>query len=546
MKPYLIVGLCFFLTLQMQGQEFAFAPSPFNKANSTLVVGYKKAVAQRVFEDLLRAQGDFRRQKPTLVINKEDGYIASFNPDLVQVVLDEKAYDLCSSFGKDSLNALASLLAHELIHYYEEHDWNRNFAKENAGLETTQQLERLQEGLKQETQADYNGGFLAFSVGYNTYGIMPQLLKKAYKAYDLPEDLPGYPSLTERLKMVDGAMEKLRDLQIVYETANLLTILGNYADAAMYHRYILQSYQSREVYNNSGVNAALAAIGLFEPTELPYVLPLELDPKSRLFSIKNNDEEKENRKNALLNSALEQFDRALVLDENYATGYLNKACVLALKGAWEDAEYVIRKGKKKSADAQIASDFVVLEGIMAALQKDSVGAIKYWEQAKAQGNNWAKMNLEIFQHQLKPLSATNTPVKGLEEIEQFPIADFFTGSDQTPPDRQVKLAEKVFCGIRQFPNSRLFIHFVNPGKTYALIQETQPGYTFGKTQRGITLGDGEEKVSAAYGRAPRTLAMPNGSIWVYPESNLFFRFSPQLKVQSWGVYRKRSMESTSP
>ena len=109
-----------------------------------------------------------------LVLNKKDGYIASFNPDKIQVVLDEKAYDICVSFGKDSLNALAALLAHELIHYYEKHDWSRHFAMNNENLETARQLERMGDGLKQETEADNLGGFMAFSVGYNTYGIMPE------------------------------------------------------------------------------------------------------------------------------------------------------------------------------------------------------------------------------------------------------------------------------------------------------------------------------------------------------------------------------------
>ncbi len=536
MKSLFLALLMLFASMVVEAQEFAFAPNSGSSKSAEKTGGYKKIVAQKVFDDLVAGIGDIRMQKPSLVINRRDGTMASFSADLIQVTLDEKAYNICVTFGKDSLNAIASLLAHELIHYYQKHDFSRHFAKENAGLETAKQLEFLKEGFKQETEADCLGGFLAFSVGYNTYGIMPELLKKGYQAYELPENLPGYPSLTERIKMVDGAMAQLRELQMVFETANLLTLLGNYAEASVYHRFILQTYQSREIYNNAGVNATLAALALMQPADMPYVLPLELDPKSRLYSIKDNDQEKEARKNALLKSALEHFERALGLDENYSTAYLNKACVLALNGEWEDAEYVIRKGKKKCADPLLASDFTVLQGIIAALQKDSINAVKIWEQAKAQGNGWAKTNLEIIQHTRQTTNAVPISAKGLEEIEQFPIADFFITSDANPPDHQVKVADKVFCGIRKFPNSRLFIHYVSREK-YVLVQETQASYT-GRTLSGIGLGDTQDKVKAAYGKVPRTIALPSGSVWVYPDSKIFFRFSQQSKVVSWGVYRK--------
>lgn len=537
MKLICSLLLIVLIALDAEAQAFAFAPSRDGKEGVEYVRGYKLAVAQKVFDDLLRARGDFRMQKPTLVINKKEGNIASFSPDLVQVILDEKAYDVCATFGKDSLNALASLLAHELIHYYEKHDWSRNFVRENEDLETSRNLEKLQEGKKQETQADHIGGFLAFSVGYNTYGIMPEFLKKVYKAYDLPDDLPGYPSLKDRLSMVEGAMASLQELQIVFETATFLTILGNYADAATYQARILKTYQSREIYNNAGVNAALAGLALFDPYEMPFVLPLELDPKSRLVSLKNNDLDKAARRDVLLRMALEQFERAVLLDENYAPAYLNKACALALLGEWEDADYAIRKGKKKSPGPQIASDFLVLEGVIAALQKDSMGAMKLWEQAQEQGNAWAKVNMATLQNASRHAANAVIPAKGLEEIEQYRLADFLL---KPQPDRTIEVEDKIFCGFSQLKQSRLLIHYANKGKDYLLVQETQPNYT-GLTLRGIGLGAGQDKVVAAYGKAPRNIAILGSSIWVYPETNIFFRFSPQSKVESWGVYRKSAL-----
>lgn len=136
MRAYLFLILPVFASFSVNAQEFAFAPDGANSPGIERVTGYKLSVAQKVFDDLLRARGDFRLQKPTLIVNRKEGDVASFIPDKVQIILDEKAYDVCVSFGKDSLNALAALLAHELIHYYENHDWNRHFARENENLET--------------------------------------------------------------------------------------------------------------------------------------------------------------------------------------------------------------------------------------------------------------------------------------------------------------------------------------------------------------------------------------------------------------------------
>ncbi|HAD11878.1 MAG TPA: hypothetical protein DCF33_05500 [Saprospirales bacterium] len=519
----------------IDAQEFAFAAGG-DKFVLERVENYKLTVAQKVFDDMHRGRGDFRLQKPTLIMNRKPGDMASFIPDKLQVILDEKAYDVCVSFGKDSLNALAALLGHELIHYYENHDWNRHFAKKNENLETTAQLEKLQEGCKHEAQADYLGGFMAFSVGYNTYGIMPKLLVKLYQTYDYPENLPGYPSLEERLKMVNSAMIQLKDLQIVFETANLLTILEQYSDASVYYKNILQTFQGREIYNNAGVNAALAALALTNPADMPFVYPLELDPKSRLFGLKSSDKEKEVQRANLLKLALDYFERARILDENYAPSYLNKACVLALQEEWEDADYLIKKGKKKATDPATAGDFQVLEGIMAAMQKDSVKALDLFRKAETQGSIWATINIGVLKRSGEMSGGASIPGKGVEEIEQFPLADFLAAPN---PDREVKVDKEVFCGVRQFKQSKLFIHYANAGKKYLLVQETQAGYS-GRTLRNIGLGDSQDKVKTAYGNASRKLALSSGSVWVYPEFNLFFRISAQSKVESWGVFRKSS------
>ncbi|MBP6812711.1 MAG: hypothetical protein KA138_14385, partial [Saprospiraceae bacterium] len=67
MKSLFILLLTAITLCTANGQEFAFASSSQASGPSEKVGGYKKAVAQKVFDDLVRGRGDFRMQTPTLV-----------------------------------------------------------------------------------------------------------------------------------------------------------------------------------------------------------------------------------------------------------------------------------------------------------------------------------------------------------------------------------------------------------------------------------------------------------------------------------------------
>ena len=70
--------------------------------------------------------------------------IARYQPSgqpLVQ--LDEEAYDLCTSLGADSLNALAALLGHELAHHYRNHDWLNTYGIRQARSSNKEKIQEL-------------------------------------------------------------------------------------------------------------------------------------------------------------------------------------------------------------------------------------------------------------------------------------------------------------------------------------------------------------------------------------------------------------------
>lgn len=515
-----------------EDHTFAFVLNPEGNAGLKSAAAYKFEVVNRVFKDLLQARGDSRQQAPELVMTNGARYVAWMDPKKVRIGLEEKAYDVCIQFGADSLAAVAALLAHELTHYFEKHDWNRNFAHSHSGLNAAKSIGQMDEGLKQETQADYVGGVLAFSAGYNVYGVMPRLLEQIYRAYGLPDTLNGYPSLPERVAVSQNAMRQLLDLQTVFETARYLGILEKYESAAQYHRYILEQFQSREIYNNAGVNLAMAALPYFSAAEWRYVLPFELDAHSRLHSLKNAQPDRLEIRKALLEEALQQFDRAILLDPKYAPAYLHKACVYAVNGEWDDAAFWLKKGRRH-ADTLQSAGFEVLEGVLYAMQGDTAQAQAVWGAARRRGNVLAGINLDVLLGvpRIPPRDVT-TP--SLERIDNFVIDDFLRNP---AVDKEMNVSKQVKCGKKSMSHSGIWLHYENDGQQYAVIHWCD-GTGKNKTAKGIGAGAASAAVSEAYGTPQRVLSDRGGTLWVYPGLGLLFSISPQGQVAGWGVFRK--------
>ncbi len=536
MQRRICLLLMFLLTgMRIWGQEepiFAFVLNQEGKAGLKPASSYKYDVALTVFNKLLRARGDARQQAPVLVMNNGERYVAWMDPSRVRIGLEEKAYDICTQMGKDSLPALAALLSHELIHYFEKHDWSRNFAHSHATLEAARQIGSLDEGIKQETQSDLIGGFLAFSAGYNVYDIMPRLLERIYRAYGLPEALPGYPGLSERVEVSRSAMARLKELQTVYEMAANLAILEKHEAAARYYRYILQDFQSREVYNNAGANLAIAALSYFNAVEMPYVLPMEIDPHSRLYNLKNVQSERIRMRTALLDQALELVDRAMVLDPDYAPAYINKACIYVLTGASDDAAFWLQKGKKLK-DTLLVADFMVLEGIIAGVEKDSLRAEALFIEAMEKGNSLARMNLDAHRWNFRTPASDGPGSFTRESIDNLNLDDFL----RSPVvEKEIYLDAKTICGVKTMPQSKVWVHYANDGKEYAVVHWNNDAAT-NSTQKGIRQGSNAKEVREIFGVPTRIIARTGRSIWVYAALGLLFEMEETGAVSKWGVFR---------
>lgn len=495
---------------------------------------YKKALA--VYERLVQARGDFRFPVPTFVLSADERNVAYARYDQLEIGLEKKAYDVCAGFGEHADAAIAFLLGHELTHYYEKHAWRRGFVTNHKDLEIGIKLDSLADAVANETEADYLGGFLAYSAGFGLFDKGGELIERLYQAYKLPPKLDNYPSLSDRQTLSKRSAERLARLVDVFDMANLLTAVGSYREAYAYYRYILMEYQSRETYNNLGAAAVLDALQYFNPNELKFRFPVELDLES---SASKGDGMVDTR-NQLLQEAILHFDAAISLDPNYAPAYLNKATAFALLGdnlrARFYADTEARQAAQRGNFSKTAIDIDILIGILDWREGNADKAEAAFQNAAAKGSALAAHNLKQLRPEPKReemLSAFGA-LTGAEEIDNQTLGQISRGIRF---DRNKSISIDGRLVFHQNPaqgeNSRLFINAENQSRNRVLMHITGPDYK-GKTAMDIGLKADRAAIVREYGKPTSTVETPRGEIMVY--SNILFILGPDGKLERWATY----------
>ncbi len=349
------------------------------EATNTIISAATPAVAQQILDKLYLAAGQYAIKKPGLEMTKENMKVAAYYPARNVIVLDEKTYLLCRSLGKDSSQALAFVLGHELSHAFQ-----KELGKTKSGTNFLSYDQTYKVDTRTEKTADINGVFTAFLAGYRLSGVVPKLLPKLYEAYGLTgRTLRGYPSLEERSQSAKEVLEITDELIDLYETSSYLLAAGYYDLAATNYEYILQYYQGREVHNNLGVLYLYQAMEHYLPQTDRFVYPIEIDAATQLKKIDKargpqelSMQEKLVRMQ-LLNKASNHFMQAISLDKNYLTAKLNYVCALGLQQKPKDALAYFQKKKLQKAASKSkaeAEKFKLVEAILSALMNDKLGA----------------------------------------------------------------------------------------------------------------------------------------------------------------------------
>lgn len=427
--------------------------------------------AQAVLEKLYQSNGNYVFLKPQIEWSSDTRSVAAFKRRSNTILLEKKAYQVCRSFGRDSLSALAFILGHELSHSYQEEGWNlaeTNFLAHGYTLNSSQAMEK---------NADVGGAFMAYLAGYATLDLLPDLLDRLYDAYGLKSKaLAGYPPLPERMAAGREVQTLTQELVQVFETGGLLSVAGQYELASACFTFVEKHYKGREVYNNTGVNRTLQAINFTETTPDAYAYPIELEWQTRLKKPRTSRGEEglsaadRALRRRYLTEARRDFETARKMNSRDFTAELNLFCtILLIDGGraalrYYDQSELMKKAQLTGASLEQRENLQIARCIALAqsgkvsearriltdlAERSQFSAVRLLAETNLARTNDQKPATEAFSCNL-PFS-TSSPVDGIR-LNRPPISANLLA---VSPDIQVSMVvQKVSTAVVFLKNGR--------------------------------------------------------------------------------------------
>ena len=347
-----------------------------------------------VFNQLVSVYGSAKPQPKLEFVKKEKlpiqpaRYSPSPNP---KIEIDVALYKICQTFDKDSLNALAVVLSHELTHYYNDHTFCSDYAfanfKSNAELQKKIGQASYNARIEKESEADIKGFFFAAAAGFQPHGLQGLLIEKIYSTYKLADNQKGYPSKQERMVIAKNAENTAAQLYEHFK--NGLSALENkqYDVAIELFTKANSQVPFRENWNNIGVAYARKALALKVSSKAEienparFLYPLEVENKSRLLNERTRSlDDTTEEMVELLNHAQSAFEKALQLDPSFYKSRINLACVYDLQGKHNSAIAEITEKLPEEARASKKAKIILAIAYYNADLEDK--AEKIWMELK--------------------------------------------------------------------------------------------------------------------------------------------------------------------
>ena len=462
-----------------------------DRNNAVYIDAYKKI--DRIYAKLIKAIGDTKQKKPKLEIWNSEKYVAAFSKDKNLIFIETKALEICNSFDKDSDDALAFLLGHELAHFYQNHNWDMGFA-----TSFLTEKETFDSKCKNEQEADTYGAFMAYLCGYNIFEVAAPMLEKVYTVYNVPEKINRYPSLEERKTVASKAKTKAKDLIRIYEFANYCTAAGRNIQAKTCYDYLLNFIKTKEIYNNAGL--ATLAIGLSNKECMKYPITLDL---SKIITLRAGYEYFDGKKD-LAEKAISYFRRAQNMDMNYIPARINKAIAYTLlddpKG-YDTAIDILKKAESLSVDKTDRDKISLVKAIISFEQGNKENALKMLKDIEKNTadetiKEFAVYNAEIIQG------------KDCEQIymPQISIEDKIDGIDikeiSEAFENKILLIKEddraFYIAFEQKDNSLLTRFIIDNDGSKTLFYLHRATSSSLKTKEGIKKGTSHQHIRDAY------------------------------------------------
>jgi tetratricopeptide (TPR) repeat protein len=530
----LAIGMCMSLTS-------AFAQMPLPRTH------YKYKITERVFRRVNDSFGRYRGALSLEIIgkkrNKKEFVIAQYNPQIGKITMDEELYDLCRKLGPDSLNALASVLGHELAHHYREHTWYETYGLSRSGKEVS-----IDEKKRMENEADFYGCYAAQLAGYNPDRAFPRIIEAIYQTFKIPANLHGYPSKQFRQDTYREKSQELRQLVTLFRVGQFLYAIKSYEEAVHCFQYLSLRFPSAEILSNQAACLLQQFLQANDHTIKKFIFPIEFDVTTRL------SEGGRGRGRGEIEEAEKLLEKALQLNSEYAPARLNLACTYIFLENYPAAIGEINKGKPISPNAY------TLRAIAYYHNEQPEKAKSDFMAARRQKVYGSEYNLRMF-NQLSPKSWTSLSMDDL----QIWCTELFnkwmpTASRQTITAKpkvetianrslsQVTCPSEVSIAIDDF--TALCTQSDLNGVNQATISEGTKNLTkilmaestfTGATSRGIRVGSSTNEMIKRYGQPIHVFPLPHQNyLYTYrteDDQRLVF-VSQDNKISQWALCTK--------
>jgi len=295
-------------------------------------------IAHRIYHELQEAIGDKGANWPKLIVWSIENRGAVFVPGANSIYLDEKLIRSCKKFGDQMEDALSFVIAHEMTHFYQSHQWKESGLVHNFMISA----ETFAVHRQQEAQADIYGAFISYQAGYNTLSLIPDLLDRIYEAYQLDTSANiQYPSLQQRKDLALESCELAGNLIEIYQMANYLLVLGRFDAAYHLYKYIEQKIQFKELHYNLGICNMMAYLNL-KKIDLKYSLSIDSRAPIVRGLIERSPEE-------LLSEAMASFERITKeYDPEYGPAIIQLISLFDWSGKIDKAQEIVTRCEAKS------------------------------------------------------------------------------------------------------------------------------------------------------------------------------------------------------
>lgn len=523
------------------------------------------AFVQEVFDRLIAAYGRSYPTAPALQITPVKNVIAEAKADGT-IYLGSQFVEMCRSMGADSANALAVVLSHELAHYYNHHFWAADYGSAFANLDWGRAIDSLGQAKSfrayYESQADDYGLFFSHVAGYQTFAIAPTVYKTIYNYFDLPDKLPGYPALEERMAIAEMAAQRIEQMAPLFHTGKYLYILasgeeGEYRQQLLhkalqcYETLINQRMVNRTMYNDAGIIYLQSALSHLDPKAHPFVYPILLDDDAGLFGdgsaatapASSGYGENELIASSMLRQAIRQFDHALDLDPAYGVAYLNMAIAYHLLEDSAAAHFYIYRAStlaNANKNQQLMAFCKEMTALMNANDKEA--ALNMLSTADSLGSPSAVKNASILRGTPdRTVGGLTTGFgfgqqetwqgKSLPEIYQE-VWPHLTADHRMTVGRgsylfsypyqkgQVYIAE---CNERECPYTSLVMYALDNTETIS-------------TAKGVSIGTPVAEMKEKYGQPSTIVPAVQGQYYLYKNVNILFKTDPDGHVAYWVLF----------